>query len=260
MDLTQTIVLALVQGLTEFLPISSSGHLVLTPVLLGWDDQGLAFDIAVHFGTLTAVVVYFRTELVTMARAMLSGRGPEARLGWQLIIATIPLGLAGLAFSDLVETLLRSPAVIAATSAGFGLLLWLADRYGRGQRPESGLRLSDAVWIGVGQALALIPGTSRSGITMTVALALGLSREAAGRFSFLLSIPAIAMVAAWQLVQLISDPAPVPWGGLALAAVLSSITAFLSIAAFLKLVGRVGMAPFAIYRIALAGLIVVLLL
>jgi undecaprenyl-diphosphatase len=260
MDLVQTIVLAVVQGLTEFLPISSSGHLVLTPAFAGWTDQGLAFDIAVHFGTLAAVITYFRHELWTMARSLVAGRSADGRFAWQIIVATVPLGLAGLVFADVVETSLRSPAVIAASSAGFGLLLWLADRYGRGQRAETGLGWRDVLLVGCGQALALIPGTSRSGITMTVGLALGLTREAAGRFSFLLSVPAIGMVAAWQLVQFLRDPAPVAWGGLTLAVLLSAATAFVSIAVFLNLIGRIGMGVFALYRIALAVVIVVVLL
>lgn len=260
MDLVQTIVLAVVQGLTEFLPISSSGHLALTPVFAGWTDQGLAFDIAVHFGTLAAVIGYFRQELWSMARSLPAVRSPDGRFAWQIVIATVPLGLAGLIFADAVETTLRSPAVIAAASAGFGLLLWLADRYGRGQRAETELGWRDALLVGCGQALALIPGTSRSGITMTVGLALGLSREAAGRFSFLLSVPAIAMVASWQLLQFLLDPEPVAWGGLAIATLLSAVTAFASIALFLNLIGRVGMGVFALYRIALAIVIVVVLL
>jgi undecaprenyl-diphosphatase len=255
MDLLQTIVLAVVQGVTEFLPISSSGHLVLTPALLGWTDQGLGFDIAVHFGTLAAVVCYFRRELLAMAQAMLTGRSPEAILGWQIVAATVPLGIAGIVFADIVETALRSPAVIAATSVVFGILLWLADRFGRGARTETTLSWRDAMLIGVGQVLALIPGTSRSGITMTVGLGLGMTREAASRFAFLLSVPAIAMVAAWQMVQLIRDPAPVAWASLGLATLLSAATAFASIAVFLNLVGRIGMGVFALYRIALAAVI-----
>lgn len=256
MDVLQLIVLALVQGLTEFLPISSSGHLILTPVLFGWEDQGLAFDIAVHFGTLAAVVVYFRRELIAMGGSLTAPATSDGRLAWQLLVATVPLGLAGLLFSDIVETALRSPWVIAAASAGFGVLLWLADRLGRKGRDERTLGWREVGLIGFGQALALIPGTSRSGITMTVGLSLGLSREAAGRFSFLLSVPAIAMVGSWQTVQFALDPAPVAWGSLALATALSAITAFAAIALFLKLIGRMGMALFALYRIALAGVIV----
>lgn len=260
MGLVQTIVLAIVQGITEFLPVSSSGHLVLTPVFAGWEDQGLAFDIAVHLGTLTAVVSYFRRDLWSMARHLADVKSPDGRLAWQILLATIPLGLAGIVFADFIETSLRSPAVIAASSAGFGVLLWIADRAGSRSRDERRLRWSDIALIGCGQALALIPGTSRSGVTMTVGLAIGLTREAAGRFSFLLSIPAIGMVAAWQLLKFVTEPAPVAWGSLALATVLSAITAFISIAVFLNLIGRIGMGFFAIYRIALAAVIVIFVL
>jgi len=259
LDLVHVIVLALLQGVTEFLPISSSGHLILIPALFGWPDQGLAFDIAVHAGTLLAVIVYFRRELLGMAATALRFGQPESRLGWQVVVATVPLGLAGLAFADAVETSLRAPVVIAASTAFFGLLLWLADRFGRGARDEYQLAWLGVLLIGLAQALALIPGTSRSGITMTAALAIGMSREAAGRFSFLLAIPAIGMAALWQSLQFAADPAPVPWLPLGLAAAVSALTAFATIALFLNLIGRMGMTVFALYRFALAAVIVYVL-
>jgi undecaprenyl-diphosphatase len=259
LDLVQVIVLALIQGITEFLPISSSGHLILIPALLGWPDQGLGFDIAVHLGTLFAVVVYFRRELIAMVAAALRFDHPESKLGWQIVLATVPLGLAGLAFSDLVETTLRAPVVIAASTAVFGLVLWLADRFGRGERSEYQLAWLGVLLIGCAQALALIPGTSRSGITMTAALAIGLSRQAAGRFSFLLAIPAIGMAALWQSLQFVDDPAPVPWFSLGLAAAISAATAFATIALFLHMIARMGMTAFALYRFALAAVIVYVL-
>lgn len=259
MDLAQAVVLALIQGITEFLPISSSGHLILVPELLGWPDQGLGFDIAVHLGTLAAVIVYFRRDIIDMARALLEPRRPEFRLAAYIIVASIPLGLAGLLFSDQVEGTLRSPSVIAASTVGFGILLWLADRLGRGRRAETSLDWRDVAVIGFGQALALIPGTSRSGITMTAALAMGLSRQAAGRFSFLLAIPAIAMAALWQVMQFVSSPEPVAWLALALAAAVAAAVAFATIALFLSLIERIGMAPFAIYRVLLGGALVDLL-
>ncbi len=260
MDLFEALFLALIQGLTEFLPISSSGHLILTPELFGWTDQGLGFDIAVHLGTLSAVIVYFRRDLAAMARGLLVRDSVDGRLARQLIIASIPLGLAGVLSADLVSTVLRSPAVIAASSAGFGILLWAVDRFRRGQRTERELSLTDALLIGFGQALALIPGTSRSGITMTMALALGLSREAAGRFSFLLAIPAIGMAASWQIVQFAQEPETVQWQSLVMATLLAAITAFVAIALFLRLIGRIGMGVFAVYRILLALVIVHVLL
>lgn len=256
MQIVQVVVLAVTQGLTEFLPISSSGHLVLVPVFVGWPDQGLAFDIAVHAGTLAAVVVYFRKDLVNMCLSLAAPASPDGRLAWQLVVATVPLGLAGLVFADLVETVLRSPLVIAGASAGFGVTLWLADALGPRQRTERSLGWWDSLLIGLGQALALIPGTSRSGITMTAGLALGLDREAASRFSFLLAVPAIAMAATWQIIQFSRDPEPIAWHALALATALSAVTAFLAIAVFLKLIGRIGMSVFAVYRIVLAVVIV----
>ena len=259
MDLAQAVVLALIQGVTEFLPVSSSGHLILAPALLGWPDQGLGFDIAVHLGTLAAVIVYFRRDLMAMATGLREPRSPEFRLAIFIVVASLPLGAAGLLFSDQVEGGLRSPGVIAASTAGFGVLLWLADRLGRGGRTETSLGWRDVAAIGFGQALALIPGTSRSGITMTVALAMGLSRQAAGRFSFLLAIPAIAMAALWQFMQFMSSPEPVAWSALALAAAVAAAVAFATIAVFLSLIERIGMAPFAIYRVLLGGALVYLL-
>ena len=259
MDLAQAVILALIQGAAEFLPISSSGHLILVPELLGWPDQGLGFDIAVHLGTLAAVIVYFRRDLAGMAMAVVDRQRPEFRLVVCIVVASVPLGAAGLVFSGQVEGALRSPGVIAASTAGFGVLLWLADRSGRGSRAETSLGWRDVAAIGFGQALALIPGTSRSGITMTVALAMGLSRQAAGRFSFLLAIPAIAMAALWQSMQFLSSPEPVAWSALALAAALAAAVAFATIALFLSLIERIGMAPFAIYRVLLGGALVYLL-
>jgi len=255
MDIVEAVTLALIQGLTEFLPISSSGHLILVPEFFGWTDQGLGFDIAVHLGTLGAVVVYFRHDLVAMTKGLFVAGSADGRLARQLLLASIPLGLAGIVSADFVATALRDPLVIAAASAGFGVLLFAADRWRRGQRSERGLGLKDVMLIGIGQALALIPGTSRSGITMTVALAMGMSREAAGRFSFLLAIPAIGMAASYQIVQYAKAPETLDWQALAPATLVAAVTAFVAIALFLRLIGAVGMGIFAIYRILLAVVI-----
>lgn len=259
MELVHVIVLAVLQGITEFLPISSSGHLILTPALLGWPDQGLAFDIAVHVGTLAAVALYLRDEIVMLLRAAFDRGNREFELAWSIVAASVPVGVAGLLMADLAEGALRSPAVVASTTGGFGIVLWLADRLGRGERDERELRFGRAMLIGLGQALAVVPGTSRSGITMTVGLALGLSREAAARFSFLLAIPAIVMAASWKGYQLVSSAEPVLWGTMLVAALISAATAFAAIAAFLRLIRRVGMSAFAVYRVALAALIVVVM-
>lgn len=256
MDLLQIVVLALLQGLTEFLPISSSAHLILVPVLTGWPDQGLAFDVAVHLGTLSAVVLYFRRELGAMAAQWLGslaggGLTPDARLAWAVLLGTIPVGLAGLWFKDLVETTLRSPLVIAATTIVFGLLLGWADLKGRRLRDEHAIGWRDVLVIGLAQALALIPGTSRSGVTMTAGLALGLTRQGAARFSFLLSIPVIVLAGGLETLELIAAPDEVHWRVLLGGALLSGLAAYLCIHYFLKLLERTGMWPFVLYRLLL---------
>jgi undecaprenyl-diphosphatase len=264
MDSLQAIVLAIVQGLSEFLPISSSGHLILVPHFLGWTDQGLAFDVAVHVGTLFAVVAYFRRQLFAMTRAWfgsLAGGGmtPDARLAWCVVLGTIPVGIVGLLFSDLIEKMLRNPLFVAGTLSVFGLLMWLADRFGRQQRDEYSVGWRDALLIGCAQALALMPGTSRSGVTMTMARTLGLTREAAARFSFLLAVPGIAMAGGYELLQLLGEPdGSVDWSMMSLGLVVSAVTGYLCIHWLLKIIGRIGLAPFAFYRFALAALIVVL--
>ncbi len=260
MDPVQVVVLAVLQGLVEFLPISSSGHLILVPALLGWEDQGLAFDIAVHVGTLTAVVAYFRRELVDLAFAIFQPRRPENTLAWALVVATLPIVIAGLLGGDFIASSLRSPDVIATTTAGYGILLWVADRFGRRQRSEGQISLRDGLLIGIGQAIALIPGTSRSGITMTVGLALGLTRSAAARFSFLMAVPAVGAAGVWQTIEFVSAPTSAPWDTLLLAAMASGVMAFFVIAGFLRLIERTGMLVFAVYRLLLAGVIVYALL
>ncbi|SFT71637.1 undecaprenyl-diphosphate phosphatase [Halomonas saccharevitans] len=256
MDWLQIFVLSIVQGLTEFLPISSSAHLILVPVFTDWDDQGLVFDVALHIGSLSAVVLYFRHELVGMTTSWcrsVAGRGTddEARLAWWVILATIPVGLAGLAFEDTVQGVMRSPLVIAGGLIGFGLLLAYADWRHRGTRNEYRLSWRDALWIGFAQALALIPGTSRSGITMTAGLLLGLSREGAARFSFLLSIPVIVLAGGLEILHLADATVPVDWGALIMGALLSGVSAYLCIHFFLVFIKRIGMQPFVVYRLVL---------
>ena len=181
MELIQIVVLALVQGLTEFLPISSSAHLILVPLLTDWPDQGLAFDVAVHAGTLAAVVLYFRNELGRMFIewfASFNGRlTPDTRLAWAVLIGTIPVGLAGLAFKDVIETQLRSPMVIAIATIAFGLLLWLADKIGKRRKNEYDLVLLDVLIIGAAQALALIPGSTMRPIVSASVTAIAVVRR-----------------------------------------------------------------------------------
>ena len=256
MTLMQIIVLALVQGLTEFLPVSSSAHLILVPVISQWQDQGLAFDVAVHVGTLSAVMWYFRQDIARMlvdwiesiAKRQLVG---ESKLAWAVIWGTVPVGLAGLLFHDFIDTQLRAPLVLAWATIGFGLLLWIADVTAKRQRDEHTLNWKDVLIIGLAQALALIPGTSRSGITMTAALMLGLTRTAAARFSFLLSIPTILLAGGFKGLKLLEQAAPVDWLSIILGIVLSAVTAYLCIHYFLKLLDRMGMLPFVVYRLIL---------
>jgi undecaprenyl-diphosphatase len=258
-DMLQTAVLALIQGLTEFLPISSTAHLALVPLLTGWPDQGLAFDCVVHLGTLTAVILYFRTELGRMASGFgktITARSwhadADGRMVWFIGLATIPVGLAGLAFKPLVEQALRSELVIGAASVGFGLLLWWADRRGRRSRHDGDWRLGQALLVGLAQAVALIPGTSRSGITMTAALMLGYTRESAAHFSFMLSIPVIALSGGLAIHDWMTSPSQTfAWHHLLAGYALSAVSAYLCIHFFLKFIQRIGMVPFALYRIVL---------
>lgn len=256
MDWLQIALLSIVQGLTEFLPVSSSAHLILVPTLTGWPDQGLAFDVALHIGSLTAVVLYFRHELMDMTASWsrsLVGRGTDenARLAWWVILATIPVCLVGLTFKDAIEGVMRSPLVLAGGLIVFGILLGIVDWRCRGRRNEYRMSWRDALWIGLAQALALIPGTSRSGITMTAALMLGLNREAAARFSFLLSIPVIVLAGGLEALELIRSPLSVDWMALTVGAVLSGISAYTCIHFFLAFIKRIGMQPFVIYRLLL---------
>ncbi|WP_308366936.1 MULTISPECIES: undecaprenyl-diphosphate phosphatase [unclassified Microbulbifer] len=260
METIQIVVLALIQGLTEFLPISSSAHLILPAEVLGWPDQGLAFDVAVHFGSLIAVLVYFRRDVWVLLRDGLGGLvnnryTDEGRLAWLIVLATIPAGLVGLIFKGYIETHLRSAAVIAATTIGFGVLLWWADIRGKRTGTLAQLNWKKALAIGIAQALALIPGTSRSGITMMAGLMLGMKREDSARFSFLMSIPVIALSAMLLSFDLLSLEV-VPWGDILLGTVLSCISAYLCIHFFLQFISRIGMAPFAIYRLLLGAALI----
>jgi undecaprenyl-diphosphatase len=257
MDFLQILILALVQGVTEFLPVSSSAHLILVPILTGWEDQGLAFDVAVHVGTLAAVVLYFRKEIGKMTVSWLgsiTGRGmdADAKLAWAVLLGTIPVGLCGLLFKDLIEEHLRHPYVLASTTLLFALLLWWADAKSRGERTEYSIGWLDILFIGLAQALALIPGTSRSGATMTAALFLGLSRQAAARFSFLLSIPVIVLAGGLSTLDYLETASIDDMQPLMLGALLSGVSAYFCIHYFLKLLEKIGMLPFVIYRIVLA--------
>ncbi len=256
MDWLQVVVLSVVQGLTEFLPISSSAHLILVPVLTDWPDQGLAFDVALHIGSLAAVVIYFRRDLAAMTASWTRSLATrqldaDARLAWAVLLGTIPVGLAGLATKDIVETYLRSPVLLAVGLIAFGLLLGWADWRHRGSRSEHQINWRDVAVIGCAQALALFPGTSRSGITITAALLCGMSREGAARFSFLLSIPVIVLAGGLEIRGLLKAPEPVDWAAVWVGAILSGISAYLCIHYFLAFIKRIGMQPFVAYRLVL---------
>jgi len=260
MDFMQAVWLAIIQGLSEFLPISSSAHLILPSEILGWPDQGLAFDIAVHVGSLVAVILYFRQDVATLSRAWVDSiferrQSPESHLAWYILLATVPAALAGLLFSHYIEANLRSMAVIAFTTIFFGLLLGWADRRGGGDRSIDQFSWRTALVVGVAQVLALIPGTSRSGITITAALALGFDRETAARFSFLMAIPIILLSGGYKGMELLGTPS-VDWTLILVGTVLSAITAYLCITLFLKVIQRVGMMPFVIYRLLLGAVLV----
>ena len=261
MDLYQIIILALIQGITEFLPISSSAHLVLIPKLTHWSDQGLAFDILVHLGTLTAVMHYFRHDLmhilhgsmnVILKRQVDAG----AQLALLLVVGTIPAALAGLLLNDWIEQNLRSLTVIAWASIGFGLLLWLADQRQKSNN-DNLISIGQALFIGGMQALALIPGTSRSGITMTAALLLGLNRQFAAKFSMLLAIPLIIAASGLLGLKAINADLGVSVAVLGLGFGVSAVSAWLAIHLLMQFVQRIGMLPFVLYRMLLGiGLLV----
>lgn len=259
MSIWEAIILALIQGFTEFLPISSSAHLILPSQLFGWEDQGLAFDVAVHVGTLLAVMLYFRQEvgqlLFNWFGSLRGHHNAHSRLAWLIIWGTIPAGLAGLLGNDLIENFARSALVIATSTVAFGLLLWYADVRASQHQTIEQLSLKQVLIIGVAQALALIPGTSRSGITMTAGMMLGLTKTDAARFSFLLSIPIIIMAGGYQGVKLVQQPEAVAWSAIILGVVASFIAAYVCIHVFLQVISRMGMLPFVIYRLALGAVL-----
>lgn len=255
MSLWQLLVLAIVQGLTEFLPISSSAHLILASDVLGWPDQGLAVDTAVHLGTLSAIVWYFRGDLAAMAGSLRPAGSIALRRQLQLLaMASIPALAVGFVGASWIESHLRNGTVIAMTTIGFALLLWQADHYGRRIRALDEIRWRDALIIGLLQVLALMPGTSRAGITMTAGLWLGLQRTAAARFSFLLAIPVLAGAGFYSLLKLLGGNAHgFDASGFMLSASIAAIVALATVHLFVRFVERVGMLPFVVYRLILGA-------
>ncbi len=259
----QAVVYGIVQGLGEFLPISSSAHLVLLPWLLGWKDPGLAFDVALHLGTLVALVAFFWRDLLRLARAWLAsvverkvGDDPERRLAWGIALASVPGAAAGLLLEDYAETTLRAPALIAGTLIGMGLLLHAADRFCPKRKRLGELTVPNTFLIGVAQALALVPGVSRSGATISAARALGATRDAAARFSFLLSAPIVVGAG------LLKTPGMIAGGldtALLAGVVTSAVVGYLAIRYLLAYVQTRDYGVFVYYRVAL-GLAVLALL
>lgn len=275
MTLLHVFVLALIQGLTEFLPVSSSAHLIFPSKLLGWPDQGISFDVAVHVGTLLAVVLYYLADLIKIAsftvEACVKRRvTPIAKIGFCVIIATIPVCLFGAMFEKLISSDIRdSIEVIAGATIFFGLLLGVSSYVNKkmvwknldrveGARPDSlrSLTYTQAIIIGFAQALAIIPGTSRSGITMTAGLFLGLKAEAAARFSFLLSIPVILASGLFEVIKLYKDETlELQWVNMIIGGAISFIVALIVIHLFMKFISHSGMAVFVIYRVLLGALL-----
>ncbi len=249
--------LAFIQGLTEFLPISSSAHLILPSLLLDWPDQGLTFDVAVHLGSLAAVIFYFRRDIASIVTAWLlhlfRGRpSGEAKLGWLLIIATVPAGLAGLLVNDFVANYARALPVIASTSIIFAVLLLYSQRKSSSTLSLDSLSWRQAAAIGVGQTIAVVAGASRWGVKMTAALLCNMSKREAGKFSFLLSIPVILASGLLKGLELFSDlDGSIAWFELGYGAIVSGVVALFCIHWFLAFIERIGFLPFVIYRIVL---------
>ena len=254
MDTLQLVLLSVIQGLTEFLPVSSSAHLVLLSEFLRQEDQGIIFDVGVHFGTLIAAIVYFRSDIKTMLINLISEKlsSPGNNLTFNLAVAVFPILIAGFFLRDSIDLKLRNSEVIAYATILFGLLLYLAQ-LNKGKQDVDFLSLPRAFVIGLFQCLALIPGTSRSGITITAGLFLGLSATAASRFSFLLAIPTIGAIALVELVRFSFLDLSQNGIELLIAISISFLVAYISIDMFLRLIERIGFTPFVIYRLLLGG-------
>jgi undecaprenyl-diphosphatase len=263
----EAIVLGITQGLTEFLPISSTAHLRIVPAFAGWEDPGAAFTAVVQLGTMAAVLLYFRDDLLRIARAWLrSLRDPDARreldarLGWYIILGTIPIGIFGLIFKDQIENGARDLYLIGVALIVLGLLLLVAERVATHDRPLERITRRDGIVIGLAQALALVPGVSRSGSTITAGLFLGFDRTSAARYSFLLSVPAVVLSGLFELASILdgSDERHVGLGALALATFLAFVVGYASIAFLLRYLVRHSTVVFVVYRVALGALVLAL--
>ena len=262
----EAVVLGIVQGLTEFLPISSSGHLLILSQLLGWEDPGAAFTAVTQIGTETAVIVFFRREIGAILRAWARSlvdadarRDPDARMGWLVIIGTIPIAVLGLVFAQQIETVARNLWLTATMLIVFGILLGLADAYGSRTKTERDLTVRDGILFGFAQALALIPGVSRSGASISAGLAMGYTRGAAARYAFLLAVPAVLASGFYEATK-IGDDANVSWGPTLLATAIAFTVGLAVIAWLMRWLTTRSYLPFVVYRIALGSLVIVLLM
>ena len=265
MSVLEAIVLGIVQGLTEFLPISSSAHLRIVPAFAGWEDPGAAFTAVTQLGTIAAVLLYFRHDLRRIAVAWAASvvrrdrrHGQDARLGWIIFLGTIPIGLFGLVFKDQIESGARSLYLIGSTLIALGLVLLLAERVGKRERGVESIGLRDGLTIGVAQAAALVPGVSRSGATITAGLFLGLEREAAARFSFLLSVPAIVLSGIFELGSIGSREHDVGLVALVVATAFAFVVGYASIAFLLRFLTNHSTVVFVAYRITLGAAVLAL--
>ncbi len=267
MSLLEAIVLGITQGLTEFLPISSTAHLRIVPAFAGWEDPGAAFTAVTQLGTMAAVLLYFRADLSRIARAWVrSLRDPEARreldarIGWYIVLGTIPIGIFGLAFKDQIENGARDLYLIGTALIVLGFVLLAAERVARHDRPLEEITTRDGIVIGFAQALALIPGVSRSGATLTAGLFMGLDRTSAARFSFLLSIPAVVLSGMLEFLSILNGPEGqhAGLGALAVATLLAFVVGYASIAFLLRYLSNHSTILFVVYRVALGSLVLLL--
>jgi undecaprenyl-diphosphatase len=264
----EAIILGITQGLTEFLPVSSTAHLRIVPAFAGWEDPGAAFTAVVQLGTMAAVLVYFRTDLVRIAHAWLRSlrdrearRELDARLGWYILIGTIPIGIFGLIFKDQIENGARDLYLIGSALIVLGLVLLAAERVAKHDRPLEKITTRDGIAIGMAQALALVPGVSRSGATLTAGLFLGFDRPSAARFSFLLSVPAVVLSGVFEFVSILDggdENDHVGLGALAIATFLAFLVGYASIAFLLRFLAHHSTLVFVVYRVALGAIVLIL--
>jgi undecaprenyl-diphosphatase len=271
MEILAAAILGIIQGLTEFLPVSSSAHLILAPWFFGWKPEGIAFDVSLHVGTAIAILAFFWKDWIRLALELIAGLkegsplgNPHRKMAWLLIVGTLPAMVIGLVLEKTVESQLRSPLITVLTLTLFGVLLLIADRKSKQSRSIEMFGWADSLWIGFSQAIALIPGVSRSGITITTAMMRNSSRTSAARFSFLLSTPVIVgagLLQGWHLIKAVRRPLegtdPIQWPVLFVGILAAAITGFFCIKFFLRYLQTKSLAPFVIYRFLLAAVVLI---